>query len=131
MQIRLVSTKGEFQLILAIPYFPKPDSPQSKVAGARVGVAVEIGVGEGRGREAFLKSPLALASCIERVLNLYRSVNNLRLVSFGGSSANEECQSPEDQWRFPQPSPSSPGGFSNKPPCGASVAIPSEDSKEM
>lgn len=84
MQIRLVSTKGEFQLILAIPYFPKPDSPQSKVGATGVGVGVEVGVRESRGGEAFLKRPLALASCIERVLNF----SSLRLVSFGGSSAN-------------------------------------------
>lgn len=31
--------QGEFQLILGIPYFPKPDSQQSK------GVSVEVGEG--------------------------------------------------------------------------------------
>lgn len=51
--------------------------------------------------EAFLKRPLALASCIERILDLYRPVNNLRSASSGGSPANEACQPPKDQQRLP------------------------------
>lgn len=55
------STKGGFQLGLGIPCFPKLDSPHTGERG-------------GSGKEAFLRRPLAPASCTERALNVNRPV---------------------------------------------------------